>query len=157
MIRTSRRIRLCNFLLIVMLAIIWGNSMVSGADSGNLSSGIVRWLMALLHIPETAADTVHLLIRKAAHFTEFACLGMLITWRLGMAGEQGIHLAALAVFGGMSAACIDETIQVFSPDRGPSLIDVWIDVSGVAAGMTVLLLGHALLQKRTKNTLEETT
>ena len=76
---------------------------------------------------------------------------------LGMAGEQGIHLAALSVFGGMSAACIDETIQVFSPDRGPSLIDVWIDVGGVAAGMTVLLLGHHLMRKRITNNLEETT
>ena len=57
----------------------------------------------------------------------------------------------------MSAACIDETIQVFSPDRGPSLIDVWIDVGGVAAGMTVLLLGHHLMRKRITNNLEETT
>ena len=147
MIRTPKRIRLCAILLVVNLALIWGNSLLPGSDSGNLSGGVMEFVMALLNLPEASAEMLHLLIRKAAHFTEFACLSALLTWLCGMLGESGFHLAALPVFGGMTAALMDETIQLFTPDRGPSLTDVWIDTSGVVTGMMLLLCGHHLIKR----------
>ena len=159
MIRHDRRIRLCPRFLIVNLALIWGNSLISGADSGEMSGTIMAALMALLRVPEGYADLLHLLIRKLAHFTEFACFGALLTWRWGMAGEKGFHLWGLPLFCGMSAAMADETIQMFTPDRGPSLTDVWIDTAGVLAGITILLMGYRLVKKYKPNhkNLEETT
>ena len=56
---------------------------------------------------------------------------------------------------GMMAACMDETIQVFTPDRGPSPIDIWIDTCGVAAGITILLIGHYYICKKHTRNLEE--
>lgn len=147
MIRTKKRILLCGALIALNLGLIWGNSLATGTESGRMSGQLMQLLMALLRIPESWADTFHLLIRKAAHFTEFACLGLLLCWMLGMSGERGWHLWALPVLLGMAAACADETIQVFVPDRGPSLIDVWIDTCGAAAGMTVLRIGHHLIRK----------
>ena len=159
MIRSNRRARLCTALLIVNLSLIWGNSLVSGADSGEMSGSIMQTLMTLLHLPEGYADLLHLLIRKLAHFTEFACLGALLTWRWGMAGEKGFHLWCLPLLCGMAAALTDETIQMFTPDRGPRLTDVWIDTSGVLAGIGLLLMGYHLVKKyKSKNEiLEETT
>ena len=43
---------------------------------------------------------------------------------------------------GFLAACVDETIQIFVPNRGPSVFDVLIDTAGVAVGVTLLLLFH---------------
>lgn len=158
MTRTRKRMILCAILLIAMLAFIWGNSMVSGTDSGAMSGGVMAWINSFLHLDEQGAETLHLVIRKMAHFTEFTCLGLLLTWQFGMMGEKKGHLFCMPLFCGMAAACVDETIQVFTPDRGPSLIDVWIDTAGVTAGIILLLIGHNYIRKKhNKKILEETT
>jgi VanZ family protein len=51
---------------------------------------------------------------------------------------------------GFGAACVDETIQRFVPDRGPSLKDVGIDTCGVALGIFLLLsVNHLYNQQKT--------
>jgi VanZ family protein len=156
--RTKKRMILSTALLIAMLTFIWGNSLTNGEDSGNLSGSIMEWINAFLRLDESGAESLHHLIRKMAHFTEFACLGLLLTWQFGMMGEKKGHLICMPLFCGMAAACVDETIQVFTPDRGPSLIDVWIDTAGVTAGIALLLIGHLYIRKtQTHKILEETT
>ena len=67
-----------------------------------------------------------------------------------MMGEKKGHLFCMPLLFGMMAACMDETIQVFTPDRGPSLIDVWIDTAGVTAGITFPLIGYNFIRKNNK-------
>ena len=155
--RTKKRMILCTALLIAVLAFIWGNSLTNGEDSGNLSGSIMEWINAFLRLDELGAERLHHLIRKMAHFTEFACLGLLLTWRFGMMGEKKGHLFCMPLLFGMMAACVDETIQVFVPDRGPSPVDIWIDTCGVAAGIVILLAGHLYVRKKRTMNLEETT
>ena len=143
----ERRTLLWGALLVLNLAIIWGNSLVSGAESGQMSGGIMEVVMNLLRIPAEYSDTVHLLIRKMAHITEFACLSALITWCLGRVKEKRVHQILLAVLISMAVALMDETIQLRTPDRGPSLVDVWIDTLGAVLGMTVAQLGYHLKKK----------
>lgn len=157
MIRTKKRVILCTVLLIAMLAFIWGNSLATGTDSGAMSGRVMAWINAFLHLNEAGAEKLHLVIRKMAHFTEFTCLGLLLTWRFGMTGEKKGHLVCMPLFCGMAAACVDETIQVFVPERGPSLIDVWIDTAGTAAGVAFLLIGNYICKKHNMRILEETT
>ena len=158
MIRTTKRMILCALLLCFTLAFIWGNSMTNGTDSGAMSGRIMAWINASLHLNEAGAQLLHLVIRKMAHFTEFACLGTLLTWLFSMMGEKKGHLVCMPLLCGLLAACVDETIQVFVPDRGPGLIDVWIDTAGVIAGIAVLLIGHHYIcTKQKPDILEETT
>lgn len=158
MIRTKKRMILCASLLVACLALIWGNSLTNGTDSGAMSGRVMAWINAFLHLSESGAETLHLVIRKMAHFTEFACLGLLLTWLFGMTGEKKGHLFCMPLLCGMAAACVDETIQVFIPDRGPSPIDIWIDTCGVAAGIAIVLIGyHYIRKKHKRNNLEETT
>ena len=91
------------------------------------------------------------MLRKAAHFSEFACLGLLLGWLFRLYGQKGIHQVTLPLLCGMLSALTDETIQVFVPQRGPSVIDVWIDTAGTAAGIGILLIGQTILQKRKTN------
>ena len=147
---TRKRMILCCLLLVAFFAFIWGNSLRTGAESSAMSGRILTWINQLLHLDEAGADKLHLVIRKMAHFTEFACLGMLLAWLFGMTGEKKGHLFCMPLLCGLLAACVDETIQVFTLDRGPSLIDVWIDAAGVVTGIIFLLIGHTYIRKYNK-------
>lgn len=152
MIRTNRRMRLCSALLVCNLAFIWGNSLLPGEVSGAFSDWVKSILEGLFPIGEDSSDGEGILLRKLAHFTEFATLGALLGWHFGMRGKKQRFAAAC----GVTAACIDETIQMFVPDRGPGIRDVLIDSSGVLTGMLLLHLGHTYFQnKSTNNNTEE--
>ena len=140
MIRTDRRLRLSKWLITLILCFIWGNSLLPGEISGAFSDWVKEILASLL--PEQIGGDIGGggLLRKIAHFTEFAALGAALSWRFGMLEKRKI----LALAYGIPAACVDETIQLFVPDRGPAIRDVVIDTCGVAAGMVILLLIHKI-------------
>lgn len=151
--RTPKRLGLCAALIVCNLVFIWGNSLLPGEISGALS----QWLRELLaplfgQGPESQGSG---LLRKLAHFTEFACLGALLGWLFAMLrGKPAVSLPLLLAF---AAAGIDETIQRFVPDRGPSLWDVALDTCGAAVGIFLLLAGHSIRKKtKIKTYLEET-
>ena len=48
---------------------------------------------------------------------------------------------------GLAVACIDETIQIFTPGRASSLIDVWIDTAGFALGFVVIYSVYTIQSK----------
>ena len=148
MIRTKKRMILCVLLLVLTLAFIWGNSLADGETSGEMSGQFLQMINKLLHLEESGGANPHHFIRKMAHFTEYACLGLLLTWLFGMTGEKKGHLFCMPLLCGMLAACADETIQVFVPGRGPSPIDIWIDTCGVACGIVLLLIGHHHMKKK---------
>ena len=146
MIRTEKRLRICTALLILNLAFIWGNSLLPGEISGAISEAVknvIRWCLSFLGLRSGGGGGGGLL-RKVAHFTEFACLGGLFTWLFSMLRRPVL----LAPGCGFLAACVDETIQIFVPDRGPSVFDVGIDTAGVAVGVTLLLLFHYIKHKQ---------
>lgn len=150
----QKKLRLCCLLLVCNLLFIWGNSLLPGVLSGALS----QWLQTLLQVlfsGEAAPLEGSGLLRKAAHFTEFACLGALLLWRNLLRGrEKAIPGALLLSF---ATACIDETIQCFVPDRGPSLWDVGLDTCGAAVGIFLLLAGQKVRKTKNNKHLEEKT
>lgn len=143
MIRTSTRIRICTALLVCNLVFIWGNSLMPG----EVSQAISNFAQQLLSGVEIRPDEVPAgsgLLRKLAHFTEFLGLGMLLCWRFGMQGKTW----KAAFLSGFAAACTDETIQAFVPERACRLFDVGIDSLGVLTGIALLMLGHTYFKKR---------
>lgn len=127
--------------VLLVLCFIWGNSFLSGTESGKISSGLLVWLKET--VPFLKGLTGHL-IRKLGHFSEFTALGFFLSWLLRMENQQGIHRVTFPMFLGLAAANVDETIQVFRPGRGPSVIDVWIDFGGVCTGISLFFLLHWL-------------
>lgn len=151
MIQTKSRLRVCTAMLILNIVIIWGNSLLPGSVSGAISGWVRDLLAAIFGGGGEDTDAGHGLLRKLGHFLEFACLGAGFTWLFSMLKKP----AALALLCGFSVACLDETIQRFIPDRGPRFTDVLIDTAGVAFGLSVLLIGHAIYQKRKHNKILE--
>lgn len=148
MIRTRNRSTLCWVLLALNLTFIWGNSLMRSDISSAISGWLGSIVELLFKVPVGSGGSGHGLLRKIAHFSEFACLGILLTWRCGMDGNRGKNLIAGALFGVLSVACVDETIQIFVPGRSSSLIDVWIDTMGGSMGMMCLLAGHHIRKNR---------
>lgn len=127
--------KLCLTLIALNLAFIWGNSLLPGGISGAISNYLAAWLQG----GELGGQGSGIL-RKVAHLTEFASLGCLLAWYAWMQGERGFHLLCVSLLGGLLTACVDESIQLLVPDRGPSLVDVWIDTCGVVLGLTTLFV-----------------
>ena len=151
MIRTDKRIRLCTALLICNLIFIWGNSMLPGEVSAAFSDW-VKSILARLFSGGAEEDTGRGLLRKIAHFTEFLGLGMCLAWLHGMLQKGKLR----PFLWGVLAASVDETIQRFVPDRGPSIKDVCIDSAGVLTGIVLLWIGHDYLKRKsTKLSLED--
>lgn len=139
----KKRKALCCALIALNLALIWGNSTLPGGVSMELSDGFLALLSQGL---PALAVIGSILIRKLAHFSEFACLGLLLGWLLSP--EGGFRGFAAPALLGTLAACVDETIQRFVPGRESSLIDVWIDIFGVCTGILLLRLGYRCIRRR---------
>ena len=144
MIRTDKRLRICTVLLNGMLTFIWGNSLMPGEISGAISDWVKGFLANFLPLEPEEDDGSGFLIRKLAHFTEFAALGAILGWRAGMLNRGKLRPFAW----GVAAASVDETIQRFVPDRGPSVRDVCIDSCGVLTGIILLWLGHTYFKQK---------
>jgi VanZ family protein len=97
-------------------------SLFSAANTAHFIEPILRWMW-----PSAAAATIsltHGLIRKAAHFCNYAVLFWLLV-RGPMAGRPYAALAMCVAY-----AMLDEGHQVFVPGRTASLYDVALDSSG---------------------------
>jgi VanZ family protein len=81
---------------------------------------------------------MHHFIRKAAHFTEYLILSVLL-YRAVRAGRGwSWRAAATAVVVAGLYAVADELHQLFVPGRTAAASDCLIDVSGAAAGQWLL-------------------
>lgn len=133
-------------LSLLTLAVIWGNSCLPGQESAAISDGLLGWLLKTL---PALGWMDGFILRKMAHFCEFALLGFALGGTCRSAGLRKVSCwfvpAALALL----CACVDETIQIVSPGRYSSLVDVWIDFAGALCGLTFLscLLGILKIKK----------
>ena len=145
------------FAMILWMVVIFLFSAQTDRQSGNLSGGIVRWFVTLIYRGfdnfsmerQTAIlESWHLLIRKGAHFSEYAVLAMLIANALRSCGKLRWFLPVVI---STLYAVTDEIHQYFVPGRACRLLDVGIDTCGALFGM-VLYFGVRYLRKHIKNT-----
>jgi VanZ family protein len=127
--------------------------MEAGAYHGPVpDSALARWLavaawcaviFAFSSIPSLGTDlgTWDLVLRKLAHLTEYAILGVLL------ARAVGALPAAVAL--GTAYAVTDEIHQTFVDGRRGAPLDVLIDAVGVVLGVFVW---RALVRRRSRST-----
>ncbi len=108
-----------DLLFVLWLMVIWGNS------SSTVSSGIGEYIYQFLHL-SISFELFHAVIRKCAHFFEYALLGLLGVW----CDRKQEHMILICFL----AACIDETIQLFVNGRSGQISDVLLDFMGVFFG-----------------------
>lgn len=123
--------------VVVCIAFIWSNSLRNREASTEQSSSVISFLTALLN-PSGSwdADIVEFIVRKAAHFSEFALLGFCLSgFRARCVSFPVLWLPILSIF----CAGIDEGLQSLS-DRSPQISDVCLDTVGAVAGICVFFL-----------------
>jgi len=97
---------------------------------------VVLWaglIFGLSSVPDlgTGLGTWDLVLRKLAHFCEYAILGALLL--------RALDRTELAVAAGVVYAATDELHQHFVPGRHAAFRDVAIDAAGVLAGVVLLV------------------
>ena len=126
--------------IILLLAFIWGQSMLPVKSSGSES----RWLLREVINPALKAlglrPMTHNTLRKCAHVFEYTILALAASfvWRGKIVGLMGA---------GMFVALCDETVQIFSR-RGSLVKDIWIDMIGIVLGT---LLGWLLTRRKRRS------
>lgn len=118
-------------LTLIMVAIIWGNSLLPGDESLRVSGVITTILNAIGNaLSITFNWDVEHVVRKLGHFIEFAFLGWLLcrTYEEFHVGQRAA--TGYILFFCLFVAVLDEYIQSFSPGRSALIKDVLLDFSG---------------------------
>lgn len=136
------------------ICFIFGNSLMNAEDSSKMSAGVLemlnRWLCSL----RIDFELNSYMVRKAAHFTEFAVLGALLCSTAYLYLFKRLRSALIAVpLGALTAVC-DELIQTISEGRSCQIRDMLIDASGVLTGALIALLMITLIIQNKKNKIK---
>lgn len=131
----ERLCRLIKILIALTLAFIWVNSLMPRAESQAVSQGLLERIVELfralgIHI---SPKSDHFL-RKLAHFVEFGILGAEFSLLLHLRDKQGPQGFVNCAFAGLSAAVMDESLQLIS-NRGSQIQDVLLDFCGYMVGL----------------------
>lgn len=124
-------------LIVLTLCFIWGNSLMPASFSGAISGWAKNVLNAILGDVGNSSVSGEGVLRKIAHASEIAVLGVLLTDLMANKLRQKLPLVALC---GLSSALVDETIQLFSEGRAGLVKDIWIDCGGFCFGVLMVCL-----------------
>ena len=114
------------FLTALAVLAIWTHSAMPKSVSMEESDGFTALFFNPVWNALFGCDADVDVVRKLAHVFEFTVLGTLLCGSLDR--------SVWKTFGaGFIAAFLDETVQILS-QRGPQIIDVWIDLIGVTIG-----------------------
>lgn len=153
--------RIIMTLLVVFWAgVIFSLSAQNAQQSNQVSGQVVEMLLRVIvpgydgmtvHEKENILNTVTLLIRKGAHFSEYLILGALLWGWCAAFDFRGRKL----IFGPLAAGCFyavtDELHQMFSDGRSPQIGDVGIDSAGVLFGVLLCFFVYRTWKHYKKN------
>lgn len=130
----SRYLPLAAWLVFISYA---SSDSFNAGNTSRIIGPLVLWLF-----PNTTPETlliIHIITRKAAHFTEYVILAYLAARAFRTSPWPALahrwFIAALALV--VAFALLDEYRQTFVPSRSGSVYDSFIDIAG---GLTTLLI-----------------
>lgn len=149
------------FLLVCLYFIIFSFSGQDGETSGSLSQKISNECVEILQKVSGKDWTVAFCrelseylehpIRKLAHFSEYACMGILVyaLWCQWLKRDRRLY--ALVICWVLLSAIGDEVHQLFVPGRWGSIADVILDTCGGIFGLFVCLFAERIRKSLQKN------
>jgi VanZ family protein len=132
--------------LVLILCFVYGNSMLSKQESAEVSSsvmdameGILRPIVEFVTGGPVDDTLLHKVVRKGAHFAEFAALSALLTVLLHLIfGTWRTHAMGYVLFLSLLFGVLDEFLQSFT-GRGTSVRDVMLDLCGALLGIACVI------------------
>ena len=144
------------FLTIAVMVVIFmlsaDNADESNAKSALISDSLIYRILSSFdwneeQIEQIASVTVFI-VRKTAHFSEYAALGFLLAGVCLSFGRQYGFAFAVSQTVASLYAVSDEIHQYFVPGRSCQFSDMLLDSCGAAVGIGVLLLIVWLIRRR---------
>lgn len=123
----------------VMGIIFWFSS-ENGDDSKEVSENLLKLVIEYL-----GNIVSHNVLRKIAHFTEYAALGFCMSGAIYFTFKKNkfyIPLIPCVLY-----AVSDEIHQYFVPERACRIFDVFVDACGSSTGILIFLLIALLINK----------
>lgn len=96
---------------------------------------------------EKIVEDMTVIVRKGAHFSVYALLGLLIALLLSQYGILGWRQLVFSVAAAFLYACSDEFHQTFVKGRSGELRDVGIDTAGALCGALLVIALTALVKR----------
>lgn len=134
---------------LLWVAVIFSFSLQPGELSGDISGSFLRRVLEwfapgvfeqLDTMPQEQLEFWHMILRKCAHFTEFAVLGMLSS--LTLLQTKVSYRVLIAIGFCFAVASVDETLQLFVDGRAGRVVDVMIDGIGALVGIGLVVVGR---------------
>ena len=131
--------------VILWMLVIFCFSAQNADQSSGTSGGFAKFLAKILYrdfniIDKPSQDILinkcQFIVRKTAHFTVYATLGILTNTAVRISKFKFPHLIALVIC--LAYAVSDEIHQYFVPGRSCELRDVYIDFSGSVLGIILI-------------------
>ena len=126
-----------------VMYIIFSFSSETGEQSKEVSEGVLSIIIEYL-----GNIVSHNVLRKIAHFTEYAALGFCMSGAICFTFSKNkfdIPLIPCVLF-----AVSDEIHQYFVPERACRVFDVFVDSCGSSVGILIFLLIVFLIRKHKK-------
>lgn len=144
-------------LLLALYMLIFGFSAQDAETSGSLSQMISEKCVEFFNnlsgghwtedFMRNLAEYFEHPLRKLAHFSEYACMGILLYVLWSQWIGRGRRLYLLIILWVFCSAALDELHQLFVPGRYGSFADVLLDTCGGAFGM-LLCTGIVKIRER---------
>ena len=145
---------------IIITLVVMAFIFVHSAMSGDASSSESRFFAEILSsITGISFQVAHFIVRKAAHFTEFAILGICLNVNFNDYKSQNEliktgktpaknalmrHSRFASWIMGTLYACTDEFHQLFVEGRSCEFRDVCIDSAGVILGIAIVTIVNTI-------------
>lgn len=121
---------------------------MAASNTSRIIGPVVRWLFP--DIGEASLVAVHMVVRKCAHFTEYAALALLAARAFLSSSQDFLRrrwlVSAFALVAGVALA--DEFNQSFYDSRTGTIWDSLLDCAGGATALVVLHLWRGRERRR---------
>lgn len=147
---------------LVIAALIFYFSSQEADESSRTSGNVMRFLLKLFYPGYYSLsridqlrflDNLSFLVRKGAHFSEYALFAaVLVNYLRLRLGDRLLLSGCWGWFIATAYAGTDELHQMFVSGRGPALLDVGIDSAGALTGVLIsaALLAAHIRRKRAR-------
>jgi VanZ family protein len=130
---------------------VFSTAEFSSINTSRFIGPFLLWLFP--DLSESGLAAIHFLMRKAAHFTEYAILGVLarrafVTSSNAFIQRRWFELGLLLI---VCYALLDEFHQSFVPSRTASIYDSAIDVAGGLTALFIFKLYDKRIRERKRN------
>ena len=141
-------------LVLLWMILVFYLSNQGADDSAQLSGGLTRKVLEILHILDGKTieeqAIIETIIRKLAHFWLYTLGGILILLHFNLYKISDKNKVIISWSIGTAYAITDELHQLFVPGRSGEIRDVCLDSLGLITGIILLLIFLKIIERRKK-------